>query len=237
MDNNIIQDIYVLGNGASLKDFNFEFLRDKDWIGTCLAFRHWEKIDLYPTHYVCVDSVILKNNIEDIKKLIIEDKCKTFFLNATIIDDWKEILSYKNVFFIQQFGRCMTNPFRYMVDICSGTSAVLYAYCMSPKKIHILGCDCNYIECIPECEELEDKTLKIIKTPENNPNYYFDDYQRKGDIYNKPRKDDVHKRSWFDLRNTMILYNVLTGTPVEVFDYSPTKEVEFFEKKSMSILQ
>jgi hypothetical protein len=233
------EDIYVVGNGKSLKDFDFEFLRDKTWIGMCLAYRHWEKINLYPTHYVCIDSVVLKHNLEDIKKLILENKCETFFLNATIINEWKEILNFKNVFYIQQFKRILEHPFRYLVDYCSGTSGVLYGYCLSPKKIHILGCDCDYVEFIPECKEIEkdnQKILQITKTPESNPNYYFDDYQREGDLYNIPRKDDVHKRSWFDLRNTMMLFNILTGHAVEVYDYSPNKEQDFFEKKSLSIL-
>ncbi len=232
-----IHDIYIVGNGKSIKDFDFEFLRDKEWIGMCLAYRHWETIDLYPSHFVCVDSVILKNNIEDIKKLIINQKCKTFFLCASIMDHWKEILNFKNVVFIQEFKLSQENPFRYLVDYCSGTSAVLYGYCMAANNIHILGCDCNYIEFIPECKELEDGTLQITKTPETNPNYYFDSYQREGDIYNKPRKDRIHKWSWLDLRNIIVLYNILRQKQINIFDYSPSKEVDMFEKKSLDLLQ
>ena len=61
------KEIYILGNGKSLKDFDFEFLKDKQTVGTCLAFRYWEKIDWYPNHYVCVDYNVLKSNIESIK--------------------------------------------------------------------------------------------------------------------------------------------------------------------------
>ena len=219
-----LKDIYIVGNGKSLKDFDFEFLRDKEWIGMCLAYRHWETIDLYPSHYVCVDSVILKNNIEDIKKLIIEKKCKTFLLCASIIDQWKEILNFKNVVFIQEFVLTNENPFRYLVDYCTGTSAVLYGYCLG-------------LENIPECKKLEDGTLQITETPEINPNYYFDSYQREGDIYNKPNKDRVHKSSWHDLRNIIILYNILRQKQINMFDYSPSKEIQIFEKKSLDILK
>ena len=103
--------------------------------------------------------------------------CETFFLNATIINEWKEILNFKNVFYIQQFQRILEHPFRYLVDYCSGTSGVLYGYCLSPKKIHILGCDCDYVEFIPECKEIEKDNYKkrnLIKAlrekfPEVNP--------------------------------------------------------------------
>ena len=60
------------------------------------------------------------------------------------------------------------------------------------NDIHIMGIDCNYKEFLPETEKLEDGTLKITKTPDNNPNYFIDDYQREGDIYNKPNCEKVH---------------------------------------------
>jgi len=76
------KEIFVVGNGASLKDFDFNFLKDKEWIGCCLAYRYWEKTDIYPTHYVNVDSVVLKNNLEDIKNLkvqnLTEENCVLF---------------------------------------------------------------------------------------------------------------------------------------------------------------
>ena len=36
--------------------------------------------------------------------------------------------------------------------------------------------DCKYVEFIPECIENEkDKTLTILETPKENPNYYFNE--------------------------------------------------------------
>jgi len=106
-----MKEIYVLGNGASLKDFDFNLLKDKEWIGCCLAYRYWKETNIYPTHYVNVDNVVLKNNLEDIKNLIINKKCKTFLLSASIIKEWKDILNYKNVYYIEQFKSQMGNPF------------------------------------------------------------------------------------------------------------------------------
>ena len=51
-------NFYVVGNGKSLENFDFNFLKDKTWVGCCLGFRDWERTGIYPDHYVCVDSVV-----------------------------------------------------------------------------------------------------------------------------------------------------------------------------------
>jgi hypothetical protein len=232
------KEIFVVGNGASLKDFDFNFLKDKEWIGCCLAYRYWEKTDIYPTHYVNVDSVVLKNNLEDIKNLIINEKCKTFLLNATIIKEWKEIQNYPNVFYLQQFKQSPGHPFRNLIDYCSGTCATIYGYSLNADTIHLLGMDCNYIEFIPECVKLNDGSLKIIKSPDNNPNYFFKDYQRVGDIYNPPNAERVHKQSWQDVRNIFILFNILRQKDVMLYNYNDNDTLDnYFQRKSLDELK
>ena len=56
--------INVLGNGKSLKNFDFTIL-DGETIGTCLAYRYWYKVDWFPDHYCCVDNVVVKKNVND----------------------------------------------------------------------------------------------------------------------------------------------------------------------------
>ena len=50
--------INILGNGNSLKNFDFNTL-DGETIGTCLAYRYWYKINWFPDHYCCVDDVVI----------------------------------------------------------------------------------------------------------------------------------------------------------------------------------
>ena len=76
------KQIYVVGNGSSLKDFDFNFLKNKEWIGCTLGFRHWEELGFYPTHYVNVDLVVCEYQLEKIKDMIINKKCKTFLLTS-----------------------------------------------------------------------------------------------------------------------------------------------------------
>ena len=65
-----IRKCTVIGNGATLKDFDFTKI-DDETVGMCLAYRHWERIDWWPTYYVCVDHVVLHSNHKDIKKMIL----------------------------------------------------------------------------------------------------------------------------------------------------------------------
>jgi precorrin-6B methylase 2 len=238
--NNDILDteIYVVGNGRSLKGFDFNFLKDKKWIGCCLAYRDWERTGIYPTHYVNVDGVVLKHNVEDIKNLIVNKKCQTFLLSQAIIPFWKEIVDYKNVYFIEQLYHQPYSPFRNLIDYCSGTSAVTYAYIQRPKKIHLLGMDCKYTEFLLECLKQQDGTLKIVKEIKENPNYFIDDYQRVGDVYNQPNANRVHKQSWFDVRNLILTFNIIGRMECMIYNYNDNDELdEFFERKSLSELK
>lgn len=235
-----MSEIFVVGNGPSLKNFDFNYLKDKEWIGMCAGFRHWEEIDMYPTHYCCIDSVVCNHHRYKILDMIENNKCKSFMICGSLFksDIGEKLQSYKNVLCIQQYILSQQNPFRYLIDYCTGSTSVLYGYCLGAKKINILGCDCEYIEFIPECVELEDKTLKIIKEPENNPNYYYNKYQQIGDIYNKPNTDKVHKSSWWDLRNIILLFNILRDLQVEVYNYNTTDKLdEYFQRKNLNELK
>tara|TARA_R110000737_G_scaffold107127_1_gene139859 strand:- start:223 stop:1524 length:1302 start_codon:yes stop_codon:yes gene_type:complete len=228
------RDMYVVGNGVSLKGFDFNFLKDKEWIGCCLGFRDWERTGIYPTHYVNVDPVVTQSNLKEIKDMIINKKCQTFMVDYSFIKMWPECKDYPSVHYLQQYQMTPYNPFRNLIDYCSGSVATTLAYCLDTDRVNLLGMDCKYVEFLPECIELKDKTLKIIKQPKENPNYYFDDYQRVGDIYNKPNVDRVMKQSWFDLRNIFLLFNTLRNKEVKLYNYNTTDVLdEYFERKSL----
>ena len=228
------REVYVVGNGRSLKGFDFNFLKDKEWIGCCLGFRDWERTGIYPTHYVNVDPVVTQSNLKEIKDMIINKKCQTFCLDYSFIKMWPECKDYPSVHYLQQYQHTPYNPFRNLIDYCSGSVATTLAYCLDTDRVNLLGMDCKYVEFLPECIELKDKTLKIIKQPTENPNYYFDDYQRVGDIYNKPNVDRVMKQSWFDLRNIFLLFNTLRNKEVKLYNYNTTDVLdEYFERKSL----
>ena len=189
----------IIGNGASLKGFDFTKINREKYnlIGCCLAFRHWLKIDWYPDLYVNADDVVIQN--PEVIDFIKMKKCKQYLVSHKLKDVWEDYPKDGSILFIQDMMMVPSSTFKYVRNWCSGSCCLITAFDLS-VDIHILGIDCNYVELIPECEELEDGTLKITKTPESNPNYFFDDYQRVGDIYNKPNGKTVHKRSWYESR-------------------------------------
>ena len=171
---NEIKEAFIVGNGESIKDFNYDFFKDKKTVGTGKLKNDW-----YPDFYVCVNLETLKSNLESIKNMIINKKCEVFLLNAEIIQEWEDILQYSNVMFIQQLRLLENNPFRYLVDWCSGSCGVLFAY--------ILG---------------------------------------------------FHKKSWEDLRNVLVMYNVLTQEGVELWNYNSNKNLDHcFKKKDIKELE
>jgi len=237
-----MSEIFIVGNGKSLKDFDFNYLKDKEWIGLCLGFRHWDKSGIYPTHYVCVDKVVCNHHRHKILEMIESNKCKSFLICGSLFhsDIGEKIKEYKNVVPYQNLMLSENNPFRYLVDYCTGTCASLYGYILGFDKVNLLGMDCEYVEFIPECIEIENGKLKIIETPKDNPNYYFNEYQQKGDIYNKPNVDRVHKKSWQDLRNIFLLYNILQQKDILIYNYNSKENKNldnYFEKKDINELK
>ncbi len=190
----------VFGNGRSLKDIDFTTIDRSiyDWIGCTMALRHFNDIDCHPDVYVNADRVVCQN--PEVIQYVNDNKCKAYLLSETIRDhifDNKNILT--KVHFIEDCIRQNIGIFKMVKNYCSGSSAVLFAL-QYYDIIDIAGFDCDYVEFLPECERLPDGTLRIKKTPKYNPNYFVDDYQREGDIYNVPNGKTVHMKSWEELK-------------------------------------
>ncbi len=226
----------VFGNGRSIKGFDFRSI-DKNkyqWIGCCLAFRHWDQIDCYPDIYVNVDKVVCKN--PEVIEFVKQKKCKVYLLSKAILE--KVDLSHRDdIIYIEEIMMDCLSIFKYARNYCSGSAAVLLGLDLF-ETIEIAGFDCDYVEILPECEELQDGTLRIKTTPVDNPNYFFDDYQRKGDIYNVPNGKRVHLRSWEELseinRHLSFMYPDRRTT---ITNYNDKKSIsQYIKTKSLKYL-
>jgi len=73
--------------------------------------------------------------------------------------------------------------------------------------------------------------LETTKTPVKKPNYFFDDYQRKGDRFNVPdSRPDLHYQSWVMVKERLECFgvHVLNCNPnsrLDIFDYADINEV------------
>lgn len=192
-----MKECCIFGNGGSLRDFDFKKIdRDKyDVIGTGMAFRHWEKIDWYPDIYVNVDTVVCQN--PEVIDFVKEYKCKYYVLSKSMLQKVPD-LNLEKCFFLEDLLMFPQCSFRFVRNWCSGSAAVVAALDRY-RVLHLFGFDVDYVEFIPECEKNSDGTLTIKTTPTDNPNYFFDDYQREGDTYNIPNGKTVHTKSWEEL--------------------------------------
>jgi len=188
--------LVLMGNGPSLKDIDFNMLNDVDTFGLNSAYRAYRRMDWWPTYHGCFDYRVTDHHQEEFLKLIEDSPIQKCFYIRKLLDT--ENFQFVN---LQQFGA--TNKFNNSIEDFtnfhdngnSGANASSAAVCMGYEKIILVGVDCNYVEFIDGCER-DGPGLKMERTPDKNPNYWFDDYQQKGDEYNVPRGTDFHLPTW-----------------------------------------
>ena len=61
--------LFILGNGPSLRGFDFSQLDTYDSIGMNAAYRHWDDSGFYPTYYTCFDTVVQESHQNEIRRL------------------------------------------------------------------------------------------------------------------------------------------------------------------------
>jgi len=218
-------NVLVLGNGKSLETFDFRRI-NTDWVGCCLAFRYWNKINIHPTYYVNVDRVVCEKNLE-VMEYVQQKKCKKYLLSETIKNIWSDYPKDGSIVFIEDLMKNTNSIFKFANNYCSGSSAVLFAL-DHYNHVNTAGFDCDYVEFIPECEKLPDGSLKISKTPKYNPNYFFNDYQREGDIYNVPNGKRVHLRSWEELSHILKFMKSVFNSNKNVLNFNNKKSISQF---------
>ncbi len=166
------------------------------------------------------------------------------FANSAIVEKKKSnYLSYRSKvwqstsrgglpkLFFEDLKRDESSIYHDIVVWGSGNIAVYYAL-DNYDHVSMAGFDCDYTEFIPECKKQDDGSLIMTSTPKYNPNYFFNSYQQKGDIYSVPNGKPVHLNSWVELSNsipegkTLINYNDKT-TLYSLFKSYPLNKLSF----------
>ena len=187
--------IIILGNGPSCKDLNFKKINFAT-IGMNVAFRHWYKINWFPDIYCCLDVELLTCHFSAISELIKNKKCQKFFLRKHFQSICKknniEILE-ENVYYLEDMEHIL---FESNKHITTGSYALRFALFLGYIDIRLIGIDSNYINYVENCEKksnLIESTALEIKYDKPSVNYFFEDYQKKGDVYNVPNVDKGFK--------------------------------------------
>ena len=217
-----------MGNGPSLKDVDFSLLGGYDTFGLNSAYRAYRRLDWWPTYHGCFDYRVADNHSKEFEKLIKDSPIeKCFYI--------RDFGNHKKHQFVnlQKFGT--TNRFNnkpadfksFHDNGNSGANACSTAVCLGYEKIVLVGVDCNYVEFVDGCKRDGPGGLVMEKTPDKNPNYWFDDYQQKGDEYNVPAGLSFHMPTW-----NLFAYRAAHAN-IEVINCSPMTTLRGFKRMTL----
>ena len=105
----------------------------------------------------------------------------------------------------------------------SGTNACSTAICMGYNNLILIGADCNQVDKY-DGVKIEGTKAIFTKTPNHNPNYWFDYYFEKGDVINLPQKEKFHSNWW------PILSQKARENNIRIVNCSQISTLECFEK-------
>ena len=191
------------------------------------AYRAYERMDWWPTYHGCFDYVVTESHQDNFLNLANNSPIERCFYIKKLVDDPK--IQFVN---LQQYGT--TNRWNHRQEDFenfhdngnSGANACSTAVCMGYKKIILVGVDCNYVEFV-EGSKKEGTELVMEKTPDTNPNYWFDDYQQEGDRYNVPDGLAFHMPTW-----NMFAYRA-AHAGIEIINCSPVTTLRCFKRMSV----
>ncbi|MEP2742515.1 MAG: FkbM family methyltransferase [Bauldia litoralis] len=218
-----VRDAVVVGNGPSLKGFDFARLKRFDTIGMNAAYRHWYAIKWFPQYYACLDTVVgmshrdaIARMIEDAEKLGI----RAFLLRRDLITALGETGKSPRV--VDFDGIRNRSPALQSEPVTTGSHTCAWASYLGYRNIYLLGVDGDYVPVVEGAEKKEGIILEIVEE-KDNANYYFAGYQQVGDRYNLPNPSkDLHLRSW---RNVA---KALEGDQSRVVNANPSSKVDSF---------
>jgi hypothetical protein len=234
-------DILVIGNGPSTKQLEFNKIHNIDTIGMNAAYRYWKKINWYPTYYACLDDKVIVSHAEEIYNLIMFSPIELFFLHDNIKDIYDDLENNDKVLFLSDVYKNI-NPINSKLSdydifnstyLTTGAFSIRLMMLLGYKNIYTIGIDCNYTNII-ECSILVDKIkMTIEQEPLKNPNYFFNDYQKKGDIYNIPNPagyENIH----LDAINAIYDYVKKNNVAINIYKLSNiNKNINFEYYESM----
>jgi lysophospholipase L1-like esterase len=287
--------LIIMGNGPSLRDVDFDLLRDKKTFGLNVAYKKYKDLNFYPTYFGCFDFIVTEHHADKFLELIENSPIEKYFfarkdfivkkmesknhgkpnkspininkspininkspinINKSPININKSPININeedqlkindedqlkineedqlkikkkivDLHFVYPYQENKNPSFEYFVDMgSSGANATLAGILLGFKKIILLGCDANYQNFVKGSKLLKDGSMVIDETPDKNPNYWFDTYQEKGDVYNYP--DSQHH-----LGHWKRVSRIAKKKGVTIVNCSPISKITFFRKSTLA---
>ena len=236
--------VLVMGNGPSARLIDFETLcyHGMASVGMNAAYRYWEKIDFRPTHYMCMDTVVIRSHAKQIAGLINEGRIKRYFLRNEFLELYPEFADHERIVWFDELRNTKGSLFDTHF-VTTGSWAIRWMAYEGKRQIALIGIDVNYVEFLPEAQRLgagSDLRLQLMSTPRFNPNYFFTDYQQAGDQYNIPN-DPQYQQDKGGLVHVDALREAKqdierAGVKTRIYDCSPLSSHGIFEKTELARL-
>jgi hypothetical protein len=219
----------VLCNGPSLRGVDLTALPPVATFGMNVAYRHWNRLGWFPTHYSCLDEVVGMHHANAIGDMIAragQGAPSRYLLRRNVIKhlsvaDDPHVVSFDDL--ADRHGALGRQP------VTTGSHTLIWAITLGYRHVFLLGADANYVEIVAGAEFVGENVLQIVRE-EENPNYYFDDYQQAGDLYNLPNiGGDTHLKSWRVASAVAgeadaIVYNLSGASRADAFDFADVSD-------------
>lgn len=190
--------LVVMGNGPSLADIDFELLSKFDTFGLNAAYRAYERLNWWPTYHGCFDYVVTKSHRYSFKNLVEgNNPIKKFFYLEQVSNSERmqkiDLIPFRTS---DKWNSDVSDFQSFNDGGNSGVNACQVGVCLGYEKIILVGVDCNYVEHVEGVSVTPDGRLEVTENIQKNPNYWFDNYQQKGDRFNVPQETAFHFIPW-----------------------------------------
>ena len=190
----ICNTVTIMGNGPSLKDVCRKSLRNGILVSFNRCYIIYEKENVYPLYYFCIDKAVLLNCLKDIRNLL-KSPIKYFVL--------LECEETKDLEYNEKVTLVSKNTENTYVFGDVSTFSINYLYKKGYFNFDIYGCDCNYVEDIDLLNvDVEynnnDPARRIVLKPRKgsvDPNHFIDNYFDDTTEYSVPRSNN-HLKCW-----------------------------------------
>lgn len=199
--------LHILANGPSLAEVDLPTLSSVATLGMNAAYRHWERIGWFPTYYACLDDVVAESHAGAIAEMLRAKVFHSAFLAGSFFDAYPEFRSSRDILNLDQVSnswftqrgriRGLRQVYHPAFDSCypfitTGSWAIRWGAFMGYRDLLLYGFDLEYEPELPGVSTVQGLRVRVDETPNENPNYFFDDYQRAGDEFQVANPTHIH---------------------------------------------
>lgn len=227
------ETLVLLGNGPSLRGFDFAQLRGMDTLGMNAAYRYWREIGWYPRYYACLDTVVGMSHRDDIEAMVVDAGrlgIDLFLLRESLIRTFSPA-ARRSLHVVDFDAIAGAGGLLDISSVTTGSHAALFGALLGYQTLLLMGVDGNYVEIVEGAEVREGTVLELTSQPAHNPNYFFEGYQAPGDRYNVPNAvPDLHLQCWRDVGARLAARGVAiwNGSVTSKVDAFPHRQFERF---------